>query len=292
MISGRFLGARILSELPYIEQLAHLLQTGKPFVAVTLVDAIGSTPQDTGTKMLVTADGLAFGTVGGGRIEFKAIEHAQAMLRSPGKGLRLLVDWNLQRDVGMTCGGVVKLFFEAYNVDDWRVVVFGAGHVAQALVRCLLQLDCTILCIDARPDWLERLPRDAKLQAIHSSDPESEVPQLTAQDFVVCMTMGHNSDLPILKAIFSSGLDPAYLGVIGSRSKRRVLLRDLEQQGISQDAVCNLYCPIGLPIGTNQPAEIAISIVAQMLQVRGELSLANPDQKTAGKSTSTNVSHP
>ena len=82
-----------------------------------MVDAVGSTPQDTGSKMLVTAAGLHSGTVGGGKVEFKAIQHAQAMLSQAGGDAvpHQLVEWNLQRDVGMTCGGVVKLFFEAYN---------------------------------------------------------------------------------------------------------------------------------------------------------------------------------
>ena len=256
-----------MSDLPYIEQLAHLIQTGRPFVAVTLVEAIGSTPQDTGTKMLVTEEGLAFGTVGGGRVEMQAIRQAQQMLQRPTNGLRQLVDWNLQRDVGMTCGGVVKLFFEAYNVDDWHIVVFGAGHVAQALVRCLLQLDCRITCVDGRPDWLRKMPQHARLRIVESANPEEEVKQLQPDDYVVCMTMGHNTDLPILNAIFSRLLKLPYLGVIGSRSKRNVLLRDMEKNGLPKESIGEFFCPIGLPIGTNQPAEIAISIAAQILQI-------------------------
>ena len=264
-----FFGAYALSDpLPYIEQLAKLVATGKPFVAVTMVEAIGSTPQDMGTKMLVTESGLAFGTVGGGRIEFKAIEQAQQMLTAVGLECRTFVEWNLQRDVGMTCGGVVKLFFEAYNVDDWHVVVFGAGHVAQALVSCLLQLDCRITCIDGRSEWLEKLPIDTRLKVIESNSPAEHVSDLRESDFVVCMTMGHNTDLPILEEIFRRKLTPAYLGAIGSRSKRKVLLRDLVACGLPEEAIGAFHCPIGLPIGTNQPAEIAISIVAQMLQFR------------------------
>lgn len=259
-----------MSELPYIEQLAVLVQTAQPFVAVTLVEAVGSTPQDTGTKMLVTNEGLAFGTVGGGRIEFKAIKRAQAMLGSSDIPSRELVEWNLQRDVGMTCGGLVKLFFEAYNKDRWHVVIFGAGHVAQALVRSLLLLDCDITCIDSRSDWLTKLPQHPRLSVLEVEDFAAQVETLQQTDYVICMTMGHNTDLPILKEMFQRKLEPAYLGVIGSRSKRKVLLRDLEQQGLPAEAVGPFFCPIGLPLGTNQPAEIAVSIVAQMLQIRGE----------------------
>ena len=258
--------------LPYIEQLAKLVATGKPFVAVTMVEAIGSTPQDMGTKMLVTESGLTFGTVGGGRIEFKAIEQAQQMLTAVGTECRMFAEWNLQRDVGMTCGGVVKLFFEAYNVDDWHIVIFGAGHVAQALVSCLLQLDCRITCIDGRTEWLAKLPSSPRLTVIETNSPAEHVRELHESDFVVCMTMGHNTDLPILEEIFRSGLTPNYLGAIGSRSKRKVLLRDLAACGLLEESIGEFHCPIGLPIGTNQPAEIAISIVAQMLQIRSAKS--------------------
>ncbi len=131
----------------FVERLAELSRSGVPFVCVTMVEAVGSTPQDAGSKMLVTAEGLVTGTVGGGRVEHKAIEHAQrhaaaqvqeqetsrgpARPRAPSPA----VEWNLKRDVGMTCGGTVKLFFETYNHSDWRIVVFGAGHVASCRRR-------------------------------------------------------------------------------------------------------------------------------------------------------------
>src|SRR5688500_3970991 len=108
----------------YIERLAELAANGVPVVRVTLADAVGSIPSTVGSKMLVTAAGLDHGTIGGGRVEAKAIAHAQSMLSEP-RGLpprssepggssprSAFIEWNLQRDVGMTCGGVVKLYFE------------------------------------------------------------------------------------------------------------------------------------------------------------------------------------
>src|SRR3954467_9873850 len=91
----------------FVERLAELSQAGVPFVCVTMVQAIGSTPQDAGSKMLVLDDGMVTGTVGGGRVEHKAIEHAREMLsKSAGQAPATeLVEWNLKRDVGMTCGG-------------------------------------------------------------------------------------------------------------------------------------------------------------------------------------------
>ena len=122
----------VANSLSYIEALSELAATKRPFVSVTMVEATGSTPQDAGSKMLVDASGRVHGTVGGGKVEHRAIEFAKEMLSDVDRS-REIVDWNLQRDIGMTCGGLVKLFFEVYNRDDWHIVIFGAGHVAQAL---------------------------------------------------------------------------------------------------------------------------------------------------------------
>jgi xanthine dehydrogenase accessory factor len=254
----------------FVERLAELARSGTPFVSVTMVEAIGSTPQDTGSKMLVTAAGLHSGTVGGGKVEFKAIQHAQKLLQQSGGAAMAheLVEWNLQRDVGMTCGGVVKLFFEAYNHCDWQVVIFGAGHVANAVVQCLAQLDCRTTCIDSRPEWLEKIPNRERLQKICTADLPSQVASLPADAFVICMTMGHATDRPVLEEIFRQGRKSPYLGVIGSKAKRGVLVRELTAAGFTKQQAESFRCPIGLPIGTNQPGEIAVSVVAELIQKR------------------------
>src|SRR5262245_34802862 len=254
----------------FVEKLAELCSAGRAFVSVTLVETVGSTPSDAGTKMLVDERGLVFGTVGGGRVENKAIGHAQSLLIGAANGAPTcqLVDWNLQRDVGMTCGGVVKLLFEAYNFRDWRVIVFGAGHVAQALVRLLLLLECRVVCIDPREDWLAKLPQSPKLRAISMAELRDFVSELRPDDYVLCMTMGHKTDRPILQAILEQRIEPRYLGVIGSQAKRKVLVRELGESGVAPDMAERFRCPIGLPMGTNQPGEIAVSIAAELIQSR------------------------
>ena len=251
----------------HIAALSEIAASGQPFVVVTMVDAKGSTPQDAGAKMIVDQAGLVHGTVGGGKVESRAIEFAGEMIEDPARK-REIVDWNLQRDIGMTCGGVIQLFFEVFNRDDWNVVVFGAGHVAQALVRVLVMLDCRVRCIDSRSDWIEKIPDHPRLTKICCEDLTVEADRLKPNDYVICMTMGHSTDRPILATIFNKGLQLPYLGVIGSRSKRGALLRELKSDGIPADDAEGFLCPIGLPIGTNQPAEIAISIVAQLIECR------------------------
>ena len=259
------------SSLPYIEALSELAQTGAPFVAVTMVEATGSTPQDAGARMLVDVTGLVHGTVGGGKVEFRAIEFAQGMLADDQQN-RTVVDWNLQRDIGMTCGGLVKLYFEVYNRDDWNIVIFGAGHVAQALVKVLSMLDCRVTCVDTRKEWLEKMDDHQQLTKICSDDLTVQAATIKDDDYVLCMTMGHSTDRPVLSTMFLAGISPAYLGVIGSKSKRGALVRELKSDGIAAEKAESFICPMGLPIGTNQTGEIAISIAAQLLQRRDELA--------------------
>ncbi|MFO0791212.1 MAG: xanthine dehydrogenase accessory protein XdhC [Pirellulales bacterium] len=254
----------------FVERLAELSQSGVPFVCVTMVEAVGSTPQDAGSKMLVTNQGLVTGTIGGGKVEFKSIEHSKEMLARPvGQSpLTEFVEWNLKRDVGMTCGGSVKLFFELYNHSNWRVVVFGAGHVAHEVVQCLSRLDCHITCIDPREEWLQRIPANSRVRKIRSDDLPGCVAELSGDSFVICMTMGHASDKPVLEAIFRHGRKFPFLGVIGSRAKRAVLEKELISAGIAAEQTKQFHCPLGLDLGSNQPGEIAISIVAQLIQER------------------------
>ncbi|WP_442482102.1 xanthine dehydrogenase accessory protein XdhC [Aeoliella sp. SH292] len=253
-----------MSEPSVLRRSAELAETQTPFVMVTLVEAIGSTPQDVGAKMLVSGEGLVEGTVGGGRVEAKAIEHAQAMLLVAERTCAI-VDWSLKADVGMTCGGRVKLLFESFGVVPWRIVVFGAGHVAQALVRILVTLPCQVTCIDSRQEWLARLPAGVGL--VESSHPEEHVDAVDENTFVVCMTQGHRTDLPVLQRIYSSGRAFPFVGVIGSRAKAAVLRKELAEAGIDP-AKLDFHCPVGLDLGTNHSAEIAVSIAAQLLAVR------------------------
>lgn len=252
----------------FVERLAELVATGNPVASVTVVASVGSTPADVGAKLLVDGSGLAYGTVGGGRVEARAIAYAQELLTNPKSATVVLVEWNLQRDVGMTCGGVVQLLFETYNVRPWRVVIFGAGHVAQALVRCLLLVECRVVCVDARDEWLVRLPSSKSLQVLRLDEPCDFVAQLQDDDHVVCMTMGHRTDRPILERILRRPKPLAYLGVIGSAAKRQVLVRELVAAGIDAEVARGFRCPAGLKLGSNHPGEIAVSMAAELLQVR------------------------
>lgn len=248
------------------ENLNELLFANIPFVMVTLVDVIGSSPQDVGSKMLVTQAGLYGGTIGGGKVEFKAINEAKALLEN-GVQTKSFAEWNLKKDVGMSCGGIVRLYFEAFHINPWKIAIFGAGHVANALIPLLISLECQIRCIDPRQVWLDKLPKSPKLTLSHTQDMSSEVKHLDSDTFVLMMTMGHACDLPILLEVLKTKQFP-YLGVIGSKAKAARLKKDIEEAGLPSSCKDAFYCPIGLDLGNNHPQEIAISVAAQLIQVR------------------------
>jgi xanthine dehydrogenase accessory factor len=93
--------------------------------------------------------------------------------------------------------------------------------------------------------------------------------------------MGHKTDRPILQAILERNVQPAYLGVIGSQAKRKVLVRELSESGVPADRVEEFRCPIGLPLGTNQPGEIAVSIAAELIQCRDVARAASETSQVA-----------
>lgn len=246
-------------------------ESHQSFVVVTLVNAKGSAPQEVGARMIATNEGYLSGTIGGGKLENAAIEKSKEFLKL-GKTGSIFQEWNLQTDIGMSCGGVVSLFFEIHNLAKvWNIVIFGAGHVSQELVRVLLRLECQITCVDSRPEWLAKLPEDSKLLKKFANPMESYVPQLPKEAFVVSATMGHSTDLPVLAEIFKTEKKP-YVGAIGSEVKAQKLRQNLRDLDIPENLIESLFCPVGEPIGNSTPAEIAISIASQLLKVRSAIS--------------------
>jgi len=255
------------------EQVVALENEGTPFVLVTLVEAIGSTPQDAAAKMIVTSDGLHRGTVGGGRVEAAALKAGLEMLEKA-DGKPRFESWTLKGDVGMTCGGAVKLYFEPhFGPGPWTIAVFGAGHIAQALVPVLLPLPCRVTCVDSRPEWLGRLPKASNLSVVQSERPADLVTTLPDGAFLVVMTMGHTTDRPILRRALSERSFP-FIGVIGSDAKAEILRRELVGEGLTPEQAARFRCPVGLDFGTNHPHEIALSIAGQLLSERDRLRKA------------------
>ncbi len=236
-------------------------------VVVTMTDCRGSAPQNVGARMIVGVDQILFGTVGGGKIENHCLTLAREYLRNPKDFSPKSFTWNLQKDIKMSCGGEVTMFFELYTPQSaWKLAVFGAGHVSQELTRILIKLDCELTVIDSRPEWLDLLPQEtARFKKIITAQMSEVIDLLHPQTFVLMMTMGHSFDLPILKRALELNHFP-FLGVIGSKAKRNRLELELRESGYAGEM--NFYCPLGEDFGSNSPMEIALSMSAQLLKER------------------------
>jgi xanthine dehydrogenase accessory factor len=264
----------------YVAKAQEFSAQGISFVTITLIQPEGHVPQDIGAKAIVTEAGLAWGTVGGGRLEARAIEHAQGMLaraaKDKGASPRVpeLVRYDLKQDLNMVCGGVATVFYELAANSGWTIAVFGAGHVAQAVVPLLASFDCTVYVIDHREEWLARIAPRANVKKILASDVSEDLParvwELPEDVFYLCVTQGHATDLPVVRQILKRG-HVRFLGVIGSVPKARTMRANLMSEGFTGEQLSAIHCPVGLPFGTNAPAEIAVSIAAQILQKRDEL---------------------
>jgi len=266
--------SRVIRE--YLAKAQELSSQGTTFVTVTLIQPEGHVPQDMGAKAIITSEGIIWGTVGGGRLEAQAIQHAKTMIeKAELQDLKNpispeMVRYDLKKDLNMVCGGMASLFYELASQRAWNIAVFGAGHVAQAVIPLITTLECNVWCLDPREEWLGKLPTKGNLRKIFSLDLPGEVSKLPKDLFYLCITQGHFTDLPIVREILKRK-DALFLGVIGSVQKARTLKNTLREEGFSPEQINSIHCPVGLPIGTNAPAEIAISIASQLLQKRDEI---------------------
>jgi xanthine dehydrogenase accessory factor len=254
----------------WLQALTELTAAGRPAVLVTILHVAGSTPREAGTKMVVSGNAI-HGTIGGGHLELAAIELARELLAAASAedvpAAPQVREFQLGPSLGQCCGGVAKLLFETLLPPSWHVALFGAGHVGKALVNLLADLPCRVAWIDAREgEFPEALP--PRVRRIVTDAPEDAVADLPAGSDVLVMTHSHQLDFQVVEAALRRG-DLAYVGLIGSRTKRARFLSRLASHGRSEQEIARLTCPIGVPgVGGKHPAEIAIAVAAQLLQLR------------------------
>jgi xanthine dehydrogenase accessory factor len=259
---------------------AELDERGEPYVLVTVVSAKGSTPRNAGAKMLWRPNGKVggsgedggswVGTVGGGQFERLVQDDAVRHLRARSCGVERYV---LAADADQCCGGVMEVFFEAHGAGR-RAVIFGAGHVGLEVARLLLPSPLQVVVVDDRPEWntAERFPRATRILSFDEGVATArERPEAT---LACVMTCSHDTDLELLRALLAPPADrvPAFVGLIGSRSKRACLFGRLVASGTSEDLVQRVHCPIGIGDTGKEPPLVAISIAAQLLMEAGKLA--------------------
>lgn len=256
------------------EELVRLRREGRPCALVTIVQSIGSSPQKEGAKMIVMDDGSTIGTLGGGCIEAEVIQTSLMALR---EGSARTVPFQLtEKHGGLVCGGKILVYVEPV-VPEPHLVVLGAGHVGKALSQIARFSGFRVTVVDDRGEYANRanLPAANEVVVAGFTTVFAEVPA-DKDTFIVIATRGHNHDLDALRAALMT--EARYVGLLGSKRKKALLFKTLRGEGFSDDAIGRVVTPVGLSIGSVTPEEIAISIMAQIIQHRrGHASLRVSD---------------
>ena len=240
---------------------------GDPAALLTVVSSRGSTPQKPGTKMVVFADGRTVGTIGGGCVEADMARRARQVIES---GRAELADYDLTPEQagedGLICGGRMQVFIEPIEATP-TLCLFGAGHVAQPLCQMAKLAGFRVEVVDDRVKFAnaERFP-DADRIVVDGFAAGAEQMTLNCTSFAVVVTRGHKGDLEALGSVVAKGL--RYVGLVGSKAKMSLLFATLADRGLRPEDLAQVQVPVGLRIGATTPAEIAVSILAEMIAVR------------------------
>ncbi|HTX91149.1 MAG TPA: XdhC family protein [Anaerolineales bacterium] len=251
-----------------IQALAELESSGKPAALCTVVRTSGSTPRHSTSKMLVHPDGRILGTVGGGELEERVRKEALASL-SDGKPRLLAYEMTdpARGDPGL-CGGQVEVFVEPILPSPVLVVV-GGGHVGKAVAHLAKWLGFRVAVSDDRPEFCTP---DANPDADEFYPvPLAELPKklsITPQTYLVLTTRGSSVDVDGLPALLET--NAGYIGVIGSRRRWATTVEKLNAAGLTDQELGRVRSPMGLGLGAETPEEIAVSILAEILMLRGE----------------------
>ena len=261
------------------EAIAGLRRRGQKAVLATIISTRGSAPRKEGTKMLVQTNGQIIGTVGGGDLEHQIYKKALQLIEGNESQLAHfeLTNEDASKE-GMLCGGTVDVFIEPINPLP-VLFIFGGGHISFSLARIGKMVDFRVVVIDDRPEFAnaERFP---EADEVIAADMASTMPQLdiNSSSYIVIVTRGHRNDTQVLE--WATTTPAAYIGMIGSKRKISAAFSYLKTKGITQEQLDRVHSPIGLPIGAETPEEIAVSIVAEMIQVRVQLNDTKPISTT------------
>ena len=251
------------------EEIVRVRRERIPAALATVVGGEKSSPGKTGFRMLIYSDGKALGTVGGGLLEAKVREEA---LRCISDKKPRLVEFALDNQsadsIGLLCGGKVKVFIESIQ-GPTTMYVFGGDHIAVPLVQFAKALEFAVVVVDDRQDFAnkERFPQADEVKVGEFAN-VTKTMDFSEGDYVVIITRGHAHDEAVLKACLSKARLPGYIGMIGSREKIARAFSSLREQGISQELLAKVRAPLGLNIGARTPAEIALSIIAEIVAYR------------------------
>jgi xanthine dehydrogenase accessory factor len=233
-----------MDELALYEEIVRLKKTRRPAVLATVIETNGSSPRKAGAKMLVYADGAISGTIGGGKIEADTIIAAgEALLDHAPRTL----SFSLTEAHGSVCGGEVTVYLEPLIAAP-QCVIIGDGHVGRAVAEAAGRAGFLVSLLDEA---------DNRAELVRRADSHTY--------FFIC-TSDHQQDFLAVQAVLPT---PArHIAVLGSTRKRKAMEEFLQRAGFQPPEIERVISPAGLDIQAETPEEIAVSVVAQMIQIR------------------------
>jgi xanthine dehydrogenase accessory factor len=243
----------------------RLLERHEPFVRATVVQSSGSVPGKVGASMIVRYDGSTLGTVGGAALE-EQVKAASARAHQEHRGELLHFELAAWRPEGLPslCGGAVDVAIEFVPAQPC-LLLWGGGHVAAAIARLLPGLEFDYAVADDRAEWVteERFPEAIRREVVA---PERLWEVFEPTSFTHVYLLGYDATKDGEVLFRSLDVFPQTIGLIASASKRAHLFHALRGRGASEAALARVQSPIGLPIGAETPAEIAVSVVAEIVR--------------------------
>ncbi|WP_435126887.1 XdhC family protein [Halobaculum sp. D14] len=243
---------------------ADLADAGETVALATVTAVEGSTPRDPGATMLVREDGSTDGTIGGGTVEeltrtaaVEAIEEREPRTEH----------WELRRDgnTGMVCGGEMTVFIDVV-VGAPRLVVAGGGHIAVPLARMADEMGYEVCVVDDREEFAdpERFP-DAE---VFCGDYDDGIAEFGVTSNTAVAIASRSGTFDRIAAQEALERDAYYVGLVASDDKADHVRDGLLDDGVDEDALERLHAPVGLDVGGGDPADVALSILAELNRVR------------------------
>lgn len=249
----------------WIQKLHEFKQKNEPIALVTITEIIGSAPCNIGSRMIVQKNKEIYGTIGGGKLEFEVIEEALKAIRENKTAKRT---YTLGPQFQQCCGGKVELMIEPMNQSP-ELFLFGAGHIGVEITKLLVNTPFNVTLIDSRKNWLNAIDiaTETKKCAVTIDDFTTfkNAVNWGSNCYVLVMTHDHVIDLDIIAMAIPK--KTKYIGLIGSKPKYARFNKMLTEELHIDEGMQNVICPVGLGIGGNTPKEIAIDVVAQLLQI-------------------------
>ncbi|MEI6060950.1 MAG: XdhC family protein [Bacteroidota bacterium] len=249
--------------------LKTVMEQGVPCVLCVVTGTSGSTPRKAGSKMLVFSDGSIKGTVGGGSVEFQTIQDALKIISC---GEPFTKRFHLEQDLKMHCGGTMEIYFEPIGCLP-KLYIFGGGHIGKALAGYATGLGFRPFVFDQR----EGIFDEWEIAGVETQNGDflqiMDTLTFDTNTYIAIVTHKHDFDETVLLACLPREF--AYLGMIGSKRKVAEIRKNaLEIRGFTESQLNTVDMPIGFPFAAETPAEIAISIVAKMIDVKNTLKKA------------------